>query len=70
MKKKHFVLNKNIKAVPGEGNGGIGGIPAGNCFGVHGIKIPAWTNWGDIAKTRRGVTCKNCRRTRVFRKLK
>ena len=25
---------------------------------------------GTIAKTRRGVTCGNCRRTRIFRKLK
>jgi len=25
---------------------------------------------GEVAKTRRGVTCGNCRRTRIFRKLK
>ena len=60
---KHFVPNKDS-----EGSG----IAACNGFtGSYGIvSYPAHTHWGEVAKTRRGVTCGNCRRTRVFRKLK
>lgn len=59
---KHFVPDKdNIGS----------GTPACNCF----QDLPGWpdlsahTAWGEVAKTKRGVTCKNCRRTRIFRKL-
>lgn len=68
MKKKqteHFVPNKD----------GLGmGIPACSCFGYgkydDGTRrlLPALPE--EVAKTRRGVTCERCRRTRVFRKLK
>jgi len=57
---KHFVPNKD---------GGGSGIPACNCYNLLGT-LPAWETLGEVAKTRRGVTCKNCRRTRAFRKLK
>ena len=44
--------------------------PACNCF----QELPDWPNLSalsvETAKTRRQVTCGNCRRTRVFRKLK
>ena len=64
---KHFVPNKDWNAAGGEGN--IGGVPACNSYGsAAGIKLPAWVGFGEVAKTRRGVTCENCRRTRVFRK--
>ena len=57
---KHFVPHKD--------NIGIG-ISACNIF-----QEPGWPNLETLphetAKTRRQVTCKNCRRTRVFRKLK
>lgn len=58
---KHFVPNK----------GSLGyGTPACNAF----QDLPGWPNLAalldETAKTRRGVTCGNCRRTRVFRKLK
>ena len=40
----------------------------------NGFQCKDWPNLAalpdEIAKTRRDVTCKNCRRTRVFRKLK
>ena len=61
---KHFVLNKDS-----QGNG----VPVCNCFGVsffNGNPLRAWVNFSEVAKTRRGVTCGNCRRTRVFRNLK
>ena len=62
---KHFV--SVIDRSADGGSGLSGGVPAGNCYGK---KLPAWTGFGEIAKTRRGVTCGNCRKTRVFRKLK
>ncbi len=65
MVKKHFVPIKDWDA--GGGTGDIGGIPV--CKGFK-KGYPAWKGFGEIAKTRRGVTCGNCRRTRVFRKLR
>jgi len=58
---KHFVPDKDY-----DGNG----LPACNCFqgGFEAVSLPALPE--EIAKRRRGVTCGNCRRTRVFRKLK
>ena len=53
---KHFVPNKCNES----GNG----VPACNSY-FYAIK-----SYGEVAKTRRGVTCGLCRRTRVFRKLK
>lgn len=54
---KHFVPNKTRYG---------GGEPACNCYsGYFGFEDD-----GEVAKTRRGVTCKRCRRTRVFRKMK
>lgn len=48
-----------------------GGVPACQCYNFNGNRdMPAFADDGEIAKTRRGVTCKNCRKTRVFRKLK
>lgn len=61
---KHFVADKDT-----EGSG----ITACNCFGYGEhprIPLSGHIHWGEVAKTRRGVTCGNCRRTRVFRKLK
>lgn len=56
---KHFVPNKNYNS----------GTPACNGFQCEGF--PNLETFPDeTAKTRRNVTCKNCRRTRVFRKLK
>lgn len=45
------------------------GYPACHCYrnGIMGYLV-ALKDEGNL--TRRGVTCKNCRRTRVFRKLK
>ncbi len=57
---KHFVPNIDRRG----DSGGVGGIPVGNCFNKN---LPAWTGFGEIAKTRRGVTCGTCRRTRVFK---
>lgn len=60
---KHFVPIKKAK----DG----WGTPACNCF-----QIPGWPNLealperGEVAKTRRGVTCGNCRRTKIFRRIK
>lgn len=59
--KKHFVPNKDLSG---------GGIPACDCFNYGGKSFSAWTYFGEVAKTRQGVTCENCRNTRVFRKLK
>ena len=55
---KHFVQNKNSY-----GNG----IPACGVFTGQGFKGYAITTFGEIAKTRRGVTCGRCRNTVVFR---
>lgn len=59
---KHFVPDKDSEGM---------GVPACNCFGFSSITqgdLPALPE--EVAKTKRGVTCKNCRRTRIFRKLK
>jgi len=58
---KHFVLEKDGDGV---------GIPACNCFqkGLDFPNLAAFSN--EIAKTRRDTTCKNCRRTKIFRKVK
>lgn len=57
---KHFIPGKDCIGT---------GIPACNAF-----QEPNWPYLPalpqEVAKTRRGVTCGNCRRTRVFRKLK
>ena len=62
---KHFVPNKNDYR---------GGVPACHGFGRSTISGRFLSALGppfeEVAKTRRGVTCGNCRRTRVFRKLK
>ena len=61
-KTKHFVPNKNY-------NGS--GYPACNGYtDCQGSSFLAYAAWGEIAKTRRSVTCGNCRRTRIFRKIK
>lgn len=59
---KHFVLYKNSFG---------DGVPACDCysFGPH-SDLYAFSQDGEVAKTRRDVTCGNYRRTRVFRKLK
>lgn len=59
---KHFVSNKDMAGM---------GVPVCNGFGFSNITqsdLPALPE--EVAKTRKHVTCKNCRRTRVFRKLK
>ena len=57
---KHFVPDKDAWG---------SGVPACNIFQEKGWpNLPALPD--EVAKTRRGVTCGNCRRTRVFRKLK
>lgn len=57
---KHFVLKKNYSGM---------GTPACNCF-----QEPDWPNLpalsNETAKGRRDTTCKNCRRTKVFKKMK
>jgi hypothetical protein len=59
---KHFVSNK-------DSNGS--GFPACGCFWFSaGNPELGHTHWGEVAKTRRGVTCRRCRNTRVFRGLK
>ena len=59
---KHFVPEKNERG---------DGVPACNGFADKDIgSLIIFSGWGEIAKTRRDVTCGNCRRTRVFRKLK
>lgn len=58
MNEKHFVPNKNSCG---------DGTPACNCFGDNLYAFPIFK---EVAKTRVGVTCKNCQRTRVFKKLK
>jgi len=55
MKKKHFVPNRIY--VPENG------------FAACNEGFYALGDYGEVAKTRRQVTCRNCRRTRVFRKL-
>ena len=59
---KHFISNKNSFG---------DGVPAcdGYSFGSY-KDLYAFSDAGEIAKTRKEVTCKNCRRTRVFKKLK
>ena len=48
-----------------------GGVPACQGFNFGGNRdLPASVDAGEVAKTRREVTCGNCRRTRVLRKLK
>jgi len=58
---KHFVLNKDAWGC---------GTPACNCF----QDLPDWPELkalqGEIAKGRRDTTCRNCRRTKIFRKVK
>ena len=54
---KHFVPRRNSY-----GNG----EPACNCYSGS----LAYSDWGEVAKTKRGVTCGRCRGTRAFRKLK
>jgi len=45
------------------------GIPACKCYrDFNGASLKAFRK--ETAKTRRGITCGNCQRTRVFRKLK
>ncbi|KKN53848.1 hypothetical protein LCGC14_0598070 [marine sediment metagenome] len=62
---KHFVPNRY------NDNRGEMGIPICHCFG-HGrftrSLLPALPE--EIAKTRRGVTCGNCKRTKLFRKVR
>ncbi len=60
---KHFVPNKT-KGVSGSG------IPACNCFNYWECPLPAWVGFGEVARTRAGVTCKNCQKTKVFRKIR
>lgn len=56
---KHFVPNKNSFG---------DGIPACGCFYVGDVKgLYAFSDDGEVAKTRRGVRCGNCRRTRAFK---
>ena len=64
MNKKHFVPKKNERG---------DGVPACHGFGGFGNGDFLWafkTPFREVARTRKDVTCKNCRRTRVFRKLK
>lgn len=59
---KHFVPDKNRSG---------DGVPACPCFNFGWHKdLPAFTADGEVAKTKRGVTCKRCRGTRIFRGLK
>ena len=57
MKKKHFVPNR-FYYTPENG------------FAACNQEFYALGDCGEVAKTRKDVTCGNCRRTRVFRKLK
>ena len=43
------------------------GYPACHCYRNGGMEVCALSDEGNL--TRKGITCKNCRRTRVFRKL-
>ena len=66
---KHFVPNKDKYG----DNRGEMGTPACKCFGYSHCTQDFYflpTLPEEIAKTRKQVTCKNCRRTRVFRKIK
>lgn len=59
---KHFVPNKSSYG---------DGVPACDCFSFADFDgLFAFSSEGEVAETRRGVTCGNCKRTRVFRKLK
>ena len=58
---KHFIP-KGFDLVP------RCGYPACHCYHSDIGEVCAFSNEGNL--TRKGVTCKNCRRTRVFRKLK
>lgn len=61
MKKKHFVPNKNS----------YGGTPACKCYDFGTFhNLIAFEDAGEVAKTRRSVTCGNCRRTKKFRGVK
>jgi len=64
---KHFVLDEElVSTLKGEM-----GTPVCKCFGrsiISGNFLSAFPE--EIAKTKRGVTCGNCRRTRIFRKIK
>jgi len=55
---KHFVPEKSHQ--------GKWGYPACRCYknSLSGYLIALWD---EVAKTRRGVTCGNCRRTRAFK---
>ena len=44
------------------------GYPACHCYSSNGMEVCALSDEGNLI--RQGVTCKNCRKTRVFRKLK
>lgn len=67
---KHFVPNRNSFYVDNRGDGyTLVGIPTCKCYrDYHGMPLKAFRL--ETTKTRRGVTCGNCRRTRVFLKLK
>ena len=55
---KHFIPKKDSLG---------DGTPACNCFGDN---LYAFKIFEEVARTRRDVICKNCQKTRVFRKLK
>lgn len=65
MKKKqtrHFVPDKDRL-----GNG----VPACHCFDHSLVKnMPALAYIGEVARTRKQVTCGNCKRTKLFRKVR
>lgn len=58
---KHFIVGKNL-AVPEYG------YPACHCYKSPIGYLIAFNDEG--TRARKGVTCGNCRNTRVFRKLK
>jgi hypothetical protein len=55
---KRFDINPSLKC----------GYPACHCYHGYTGELCALSDEGNL--TRKGVTCRNCRRTRVFRKLK
>ncbi|KKL10068.1 hypothetical protein LCGC14_2559550 [marine sediment metagenome] len=57
---KHFVSEKS--------KFGNYGYPVCRCYGDITGYLVALSD--ECSITKRGITCKNCRRTRVFRKLK
>lgn len=66
---KHFVLNKDFYL----DNRGLAltlvGYPACNCYRDYdGTPLKAFNF--ETAKTRRGITCSRCKKTKVFRKIK